>query len=110
MGAKSKLKGKRAEREVVALARLYGLDARRTSQTAHSYIPAERVRDVQIEGEFFQCQVRANGFGTIYDELEGVRGFFFRRDRSEWLIALRASEFLSLLGVLKSNSARIQFN
>jgi hypothetical protein len=63
---------------------------------------------VQIEGAFFQCQIRANGFGAIYNELEGVRGFFFRRDRSEWLVALPASDFLSLLGSL--SQAKVEWH
>lgn len=47
-------------------------------ETAESPIAADRVKD-------------------IYAELEGVRGYFFRADRKEWLIAPRAADYLKLL-------------
>lgn len=36
---------------------------------------------MQIGGDYYQVQTDANGFKRIYDELEGVRRLFFRRDR-----------------------------
>lgn len=48
MGLKSKSKGKRGEREVVALARAHALPAERTWHTAQSASPAERASDVRM--------------------------------------------------------------
>jgi len=104
VGAKSKRKGKRTEREVVALARSYGLDASREWHRAQSADARERVCDVRIGGHYYQVQISANGFQRIYRELEGVRGFFFRRDRGEWLVALRAADYLALVQGQRKNN------
>ncbi len=100
MSARSRRKGANGERELARLAREHGLEAERTWHTAQSPNDAERVKDIRIGSDFYQVQVAADGFGRIYRELEGVRGFFFRSDRREWLIALRAEDFLKMLAEL----------
>ena len=97
MRSLSRSKGKRGEREVVRLARSGGLEAERTWHTAQSPDAAERVRDVQIGDSFYQVQITKDGFECIYRELAGVRGFIFRRDRGEWLVALRLADYFELL-------------
>ena len=97
MGLKSKRKGKRGEREVVALARRYGVDASREWHRATSTDQNDRVRDIQVAGDYYQVQVSANGFQRIYQELRGVRGYFFRQNRGEWVVALRAADYLALV-------------
>ena len=101
VGARSKAKGKRGEREVVALAKAAGLEAARTWHLAQSPDASERVRDVQIGDDSYQVQISKNGFERIYHEVAGVRGFIFRRDRGEWLIALRLTDYLDLLRGLR---------
>jgi hypothetical protein len=93
----SRRKGRAAEQQIVALAKQHGLSAERCWSLAQSSVPAERVKDLRIGPDFYQVQVAADGFERIYRELQGVRGFFFRRDRGEWLVALRATDFLRLL-------------
>jgi hypothetical protein len=72
MAPGSRNKGKRGEREVVALAKQHGLQAQRTWQTAQSASPSERTCDVRIEGRTAQLRIRADGFGLVYDALEAV--------------------------------------
>ena len=98
MGAKSRNKGKRGEREVTALAHKHGLWAERTWQTAQNPDASTRACDVEIEGQPYQVKISANGFRKLYRELENVNGFFLRCDRGDWLVVLRAADYLSLLG------------
>ena len=97
VGAHSRSKGRRGEQEVVRLARAAGLEAARTWHLAQSPDATERVRDVQMGNDSYQVQINKNGFERIYQEVAGVRGFIFRRDRGEWLIALRLADYLELL-------------
>jgi hypothetical protein len=97
MGARSRNKGKRGEQEVVFLARSYGLDARRTWETASSSDPLARRCDVLLAGHPAQVKVAANGFRGLYAALEGVEMAFLRSDRRGWLVALRADDYLRLL-------------
>jgi len=57
MGAHSRSKGRRVEQEFVSLARAVGLDARRSWKLAQHPAASERVKDVQIAGEFYQVQI-----------------------------------------------------
>ena len=97
MGLKSRQKGKRGEREVVALARAAGLPAERTWQTAQATDPTLRRCDVLVAGRKAQVKVAADGFRKLYAVLEGVELAFLRADRSPWLVVLPAEEFLRLL-------------
>jgi hypothetical protein len=97
MGAMSRSKGKRGEREVVALARAAGLDAQRTWETAQSRDARERRCDVRIAGRPFQVKRQRDGFAGLYDALRDVDGAFVRADGREWLVVLCAERFLELL-------------
>ncbi len=103
MAAKSRRKGARAEREVIELARQHGLQAERTWKNAQAADSRERVRDVKIGPDFYQVRVEAKGFARMYREMEGVRKFFFRRDRGKWLVTLRAQNFLRLLAAARNH-------
>ena len=97
MGAHSKRKGKRAEREVVALARSAGLASTRTWHTAQASDPTERRCDVSIAGLPAQVKVAADGFRALYAALEGVEMAFLRADRRPWLAVLPAELLFVLL-------------
>lgn len=72
MGLKSKRKGRRAEQELVRLARQHGLRAVRTWQTSQSSNPTERRCDVLLEGRPVQVKMSADGFGQLYSSLEAL--------------------------------------
>ncbi len=97
MGARSRSKGKRGEREVVRLARAAGLSVERTWHTAQSPDEAERRCDVRIAGRACQVKRSRDGFRALYDGLEHVAGLFVRADGREWLAVLPAEEYLRLL-------------
>lgn len=97
MGARSRSKGKRGEREVVALARAAGLAADRTWHTAQSADPLERACDVRIAGQPFQVKRRSNGFGELYDGVANVAGLFVRSDGRDWIAVVPAEALLRLL-------------
>ncbi len=96
-GLRSRVKGKRAEREIVALAREHGLDAERTWQTAQAADPAARACDVLIAAKRAQVRVARRGFERLYGALDGVAFAFLREDRRPWLAVLPAEELLALL-------------
>jgi alpha-D-ribose 1-methylphosphonate 5-triphosphate synthase subunit PhnH len=96
-GLRSRRKGKRGERELVALARQLGLEAERTWQTAQAADPAARQCDVRIAGRAAQVKVAARGFKRLYEALDGVALAFLRQDRREWLALLPATELFAML-------------
>lgn len=97
MGAHSRSKGKRGEREIVALARAAGLAAERTWHTAQLPNAPERCCDVRIAGQPFQVKRSRDGFRAPYDGLANVAGLFVRSDGREWLAVLPAEALLQLL-------------
>jgi len=98
VGLKSRSKGKRGEREVVALAWQHGLVAHRTWNTAQSADATERCCDVLIEGLGpAQVKIVADGYKGLYDVLDGVELAFLRSDRHPWLAVLPATRLLDLL-------------
>ena len=99
MGAHSRSKGKRGERDAVRLARAAGLDARRTWHTAQSADAAERCCDVKISGRPFQVKRERDGFSKLYSGLAHVQGLFIKSDGQRWLIVLSAEEYLHLLRI-----------
>jgi len=107
MALKSNREGKRAERDIVGLARAAGLTAQRTWHTAQDADPQVRCCDVVIGGRRAQVRVRAHGFKALYDALEGVDIAFLRADRQPWLAVLPADRLLALLaherGLKKEN-------
>jgi len=52
---------------------------------------------VRVDEQPYQVKRCADGFTRLYAELQGVRGFFLRADRQEWLVAVRAVDYLKLL-------------
>ena len=108
MGLKSQQKGKRGEREVVALARAAGLPAERTWATAQAVDSTLRRCDVLVAGRKAQVKVAADGFRKLYDALEGVEMAFLRADRSSWLVVLPAEEFLQLLAERDDSACNVE--
>jgi hypothetical protein len=96
-GLRSRRKGKRGERELVALARQHGLEAKRTWQTAQADDPRARACDVLIAGRAAQVKIAARGFERLYEALDGVALAFLRQDRRPWLAVLPARELLAML-------------
>lgn len=86
-------KGKRGEREVVELARMQGLVAQRTWQTAQGANPE---CDVTIQGLPYQVK-RRKDFKFLYEAMEGVQGVFLRGDKGEWLVLIPAEKYLTLI-------------
>ena len=97
MPAKSRTKGRRAEQEIVNLAKAAGLEASREWANAQHPDPSMRACDVLVAGKRAQVKVMASGFAKLYAGLEGVELLFVRRDHSEWLVVLRADDYLELL-------------
>src|SRR5207245_9919270 len=97
MPAKSRTKGRRAEQEIVNLAKAAGLEASREWANAQHPDPAMRACDVLVAGKRAQVKVMASGYARLYAGLEGVELLFVRRGHSEWLIVLRAGDYLNLL-------------
>jgi len=94
---KSREKGKRGEREVVALAKRYGLQSKRTWETAqHIGDPASRACDIIIGELPYQIKLQATGFKTIYDMIEHVNGAFIRMDGKPWLLIIPAERYLAI--------------
>ena len=115
MGKTSRDKGKRGEREAVALAWKHKLCARRTWETASgagdSRVDIEVTHSEAGLGGFQlahparlrgQVKMKASGFGALYLALDGVEVAFVRqasrRDKGlPWLAIVRAEEFLKLM-------------
>src|SRR5512147_394005 len=95
MGKSQRTKGKAAEREVVNLAREFGLQARRTWHLADSELPFERCCDVEISGKAHQVKRRKRAYSDLYEALRGVRAAFVRADGREWLVVLPAKQYLA---------------
>lgn len=106
MGKLSRAKGKRGEREVVALARQAGLAAERTWETAQSANSAQRACDVRIGPHRCQVKLRRTGFGPLYAALVDVDFAFVRTDNREWLAVLPADRLLALLKVAEDAPCR----
>lgn len=102
MGAHSRRKGAEGEREIVNLAKTFGLAAVRTWQCADSLFSGVRARDVQIGNAWYQVKRRQGGFGTLYRNLEHVAGLFLRDDNHEWIVVLRGEDFLKMLGTART--------
>ncbi len=98
-GLRSRAKGKRGEREIVRLARQYGLQGERTWTTAQAANPAARHCDVRIAGHAAQVKVARRGFETFYRALDGVDFAFLRQDRRPWLAVLPARDLFQLLNL-----------
>lgn len=103
MGLKSKTKGKVGEREVAALLRKYGFNAKRGQQ--HSGSPDSP--DVVSDLEGFHIEVKRTGRQTdIFAALEQAKRdrkagdqalVFHRKNNKDWIVAMDADEFMDLV-------------
>jgi Holliday junction resolvase len=103
MGLKSKTKGKVGEREVAELLREFGFEARRGQQFAGGGDSPDVVSDM----EGFHIEVKRTGKQTdIFAALEQAKRdrkegedalVFHRKNHKDWIVAMDAREFLSLL-------------
>lgn len=103
IGAMSRTKGKVGEREVAALLRSFGFQARRTSQYCGNTGDAS---DVVSDMEGFHIEVKRTEQFNYYAALEqaerDAKGkatpvIFHRKDRRKWLVVMDAEEFLALM-------------
>lgn len=109
MSSTSRNKGKKAEREIVNLARQAGLDAGRTWHLAQSPDATERRCDVVIEEK--RCQVKkgyGGAFRKLYDGLQDVDFLLLRSDREAWLATVPAEKLFELLFDLRSLRSRLE--
>jgi hypothetical protein len=92
MSAHSRSKGRRGELEALALLAEYGIDGE------IRYGQEERgggLGDIESTAGNWEVKRRA-GLPEWLDIAEGVRGVLVRRDRGQWLVVLRAEDFLGL--------------
>lgn len=99
-GLNSRQKGCRGEREAAAFLREHGIGARRGQQFSGSKDSPDVVHD--LEG--FHLEVKRTERLSLYDAMaqavadcgERVPVVFHRRNHSDWLVILRAEDFLKL--------------
>jgi hypothetical protein len=96
-GAHSRRKGAGGEREIVQLAKSFGLRATRTWETAQSRDKAVAACDVRIGERSFQVKRRGGGYAALYGAVAEVSGAFIRSDNRDWLAVVPAEFFLRLL-------------
>jgi Holliday junction resolvase len=103
MGRKSRDKGNRVERAIVAALQEHGFAAERVPLSG-----AARGRfggDVSVPllglDRRVEVKCRANGFAEIYRWLDGADFLIVKRDRSEPLVVLRLSEATRLAALLE---------
>lgn len=101
MGAMSKTKGKVGEREVAALLKKYGFDARRGQQFSGSPDSPDVVHNM----EGFHIEVKRSETLALYDALEQAGEdkdkheqalVFHRRNNRPWVVIMEAEDFLKL--------------
>ncbi len=100
MANRSKQKGDRFERAVVALFTAAGFRACRVPLSGAA--GGEFSDDVEVSwfnGETgkFECKSRAHGFTQIYKWLGSATGLFVRADRKPAIVILRSSDFFDLM-------------
>lgn len=103
MGLRSKKKGKEGEREVAALLREFGFNARRGQQFAGGGDSPDVVSD--LEG--MHIEVKRTGKQTdVFAALEQAKRdrkpteqalVFHRKNNKDWIAAMDAREFLKLM-------------
>ena len=107
-GNTSRRIGKKAERELVLLARQAGLDAERLWYRAQDPDPIRRKQDLEIEGMPVQVKKQYSAFRKIYSALEGVELACIRSDKQPWLGVMRADALFELLYQLRALRTRLQ--
>ncbi len=105
MGKMSREKGKRGEREVVALLKEYGFDARRGQQFrggADSPDVIHSIPNVYIEVKLREKLSLYPVLEQTKDEAPGkVPVVFHRRNGKRWVVVLYADDFLRIMEHLK---------
>lgn len=97
VGAMQRRKGANGEREIVKLAKSFGLRATRTWETAQAADPVARACDVRVGSRAFQVKRLAGGLGKLYGAVANVTGAFVRADGQTWLAVVPAELFLRML-------------
>jgi Holliday junction resolvase len=103
LGKLSRDKGKRGEREVVDLLKLYGFEARRGQQFKGTKDSPDVIHN--MAGVFIEVKLRQsfNLYATIEQaRLESEAGgedpvVFHRKDGKPWLVTMYAGEFLKMM-------------
>lgn len=110
MGAMSKTKGKVGEREVAALLRKHGFEARRGQQFAGG----QESPDVVHSMEGFHIEVKRSETFAPYDALAQANRdkkpdedglVFHRRNNKDWIVVMDAEAFLKLMTQFVYNGA-----
>lgn len=102
MGAMSKTKGKVGEREVAALLKKYGFEARRGQQFAGGGDSPDVVHSM----EGFHVEVKRSETFALYDALAQANRdkkqnedalVFHRRNNKPWVVVMEAEAFMELM-------------
>lgn len=95
---KSRSKGDRFEREVVASLTTAGIKAERVplSGAAGGMFGGDIQAFLRSGREKLECKVRARAWLDLYGWIEGNYALVLKRDRAEPLVVLRLSDFLAL--------------
>ena len=102
MGIMSKTKGKVGEREVAALLKKYGFDARRGQQ----FSGGGDSPDVAHNMDGFHIEVKRSETFALYDALAQANAdkksdedaiVFHRRNNRQWVVVMEAEDFLRLM-------------
>ncbi len=109
MGKLSRDKGKRGEREVVELLKLYGFEARRGQQfkgTSDSPDVVHNCTPLYIESKRREAFNLYAAMAKADDEKspEQSSAVFHRRDNQRWLVTMDAGEFLELMRNLRDGT------
>lgn len=102
MGIMSKTKGKVGEREVAALLKKYGFEARRGQQ----FSGGGDSPDVAHNMDGFHIEVKRSETFALYDALAQANAdkksdedaiVFHRRNNRQWVVVMEAEDFLRLM-------------
>ena len=110
-GRNNRRRGGNGEREVVNLFKSFGISAIRKWQTAMMENPLDRDVDVRActegsDGKPFRIQVkRKRSMNFLVESLAPVDAVFLREDGSDWMVLLRATEYLKLIGGIEPKAA-----
>lgn len=106
-GRSSRVKGYRGEKEVEKILQGAGFTAMRVplSGSVAGFISGDVI--VEIKNKKLRCEVkrRKSGFKTLYQWLTNKDILFVREDKEEWLVALKLSDFISLIAEGSDNAS-----
>ena len=108
MGKTSQRKGAGGERELVEILRRHGYQVERGGSETYGTIPdltgldgvhveCKRCETLRLSEWFAQAIRDAARFG------DGLPGLFHRRNRSEWLVTMRLTDWLDLYGAWRES-------